>query len=104
MNGLYVAETITDKHMNNPYSDTLWVCYNAPYKLCKRCPLYHGLKGSCCEPISKAVSKLQQPRYSLYVNLDEVIDRDKLPSKGCRWSGFFNLKPVLSIREKEILS
>jgi hypothetical protein len=73
--------------------DKLWVCAYSPYKLCRRCPLYYGVKATHSETIQKALSRTTQS-YSLYGYMNDMCDVNEIPSLRCRNNGWHNMKPV----------
>jgi hypothetical protein len=103
-NHLYRLGTIDLQTDPANYAGTLFCCAYSPYKLCRKCPLYYGVKPSCSSTMINALDS-QRSRYSVYGLLDDLCDVSEVPSKGCRNSRWRNMKPVvetLTLQKEEI--
>jgi len=73
--------------------DMLWCCAYSPYILCKKCPLYHGIKPKHSKSMQESLT-LTTNRYSLYGLIDDMCDNAEIPSKRCRNTPWRNMRPV----------
>lgn len=101
MNHLYRLGNVTRQEQEDLEYESLWVCADSPYKLCRKCPLYHGIKAAHSDEIKAALGRVIRSKYSLYVGFSGTIDMATIPSKRCRWSHWFNMRPVVEVKEPQ---
>jgi hypothetical protein len=97
MNHLYTLGNITAVDRSSAGRDTLWCCAYSPYILCKRCPLYQGIRLSHSPALQERL-EVSTSTYSAYVRMYDACDNHEIPSQRCRNTPWRNMRPVVEVK------